>query len=156
MKSTLLSLFLLCFFCLSAAAQGNSFTNRVLAKIQDDGTVKWHVTEAQINEYLTSVLNIDLEIRGEITTSTIMYLTDLGYWVIQGQGTEDNDPGLSRQIRVELEIVGNGNLQVKAQGLTTSCVGTRCSTCKVHVTLCGCDVPSGENASCTSKTARTK
>ena len=114
---------------LNINAQGNSIPNRVIGQIQNDGTVKWKVSESELNNYLTTILNNQLGITGVITTTTILFEKSMNSWVIQGNGLYNNEIDQVRHIRVELEDVGGGNLKIAGGGITETCTGNPCEQC---------------------------
>ena len=139
MKKIIFTFALLCVFSCFVKAQGNSIGNRVLAQIQADGTITLKVTEAQLNTYLTELLNNVVKIKGTITKSQIILLSDKKSWVLRGKGTEGSGSVQSRLISVQLVIEGSQNLKVAAGGTTETCTGNPCSACDFLITGgCGC------------------
>lgn len=142
MKSKILIIAIL--FCSVLHGQNGPFYNNgVVGTIQSNGTVAWSVTEAQINVYLTDVLNNQQSISGNISSSTIVYISALGYWVLIGEGEDSSGQNLSRAIRVELQFDSNNILTVKGGGITESCTGNPCEECKFKEGSPGCDCVRG-------------
>lgn len=112
----------------TSQAQGNMFHQKVLAKIQNYGTIKRTVSESQLNIYLTSALN-KMGIEGFINQSSILYLQKESYWVIQGTGFVNNVKDKVRNIRVQLEDAGGNKLKIMVGGTTESCLGDPCEKC---------------------------
>lgn len=160
MKSKIL--FIAILFCGVLYGQNGPFYNSgTIGTVQSNGTVQWNVTEAQISNYLTDVLNNQQNISGTINSSTIVYSTPLGYWVILGTGEDSSGTDLYRTIRVELELDSNNELSVKNDGNSESCTGSPCEECKFLDTG-GCDCnrtsgsqPGGTSGACNHTVTRT-
>ncbi len=114
--------------CTVIHAQENSVSNKVYGKIQNDGSLKRKVSDKPSNTYLSSVLH-NMNISGTINKSEIIYLQDKGYWVLQGEGFSAGNSGSTRNIRIQLEADGGGNLRIAAAGTTESCTGNPCAEC---------------------------
>lgn len=149
MKSKILFIALL--FCGFAFGQSPFYNGGTIGTVQTDGTVQWSVTEAQINTYLTDVMNNQQGYTGTITTSTIVYISSLGYWTLYGIGADGTN---SRIIRVELSKDSNGDLSVVGGGETETCTGVNCSKC-VFPDTGGCDCDDGGTGSCNHTISKT-
>jgi hypothetical protein len=99
-----------------------------LAQVQGDGSVMWHTTPAQLSAYLTLQLNNNLNITGNITSSTILLID--GIYKASGEGVGDNEDEV-RNIRMDLDMDYDGELtfDFRASADTETCSGNPCSEC---------------------------
>lgn len=136
-------------------SQSNSLTNRVIGKLQTNGSVEWRVSKNELKLFLQNVLN-KMGYKSIISENsvTIYYVNLHSSYFIFGEGHESEDNSSeSRVIRVELETIGNGNLKIKKDGVVEECIGNNCEYC-AFAPEGGCvckrtkESPTGVNGTC--------